>query len=65
MFALGLDSNPLFPSDQDRESPARLRAPRSTRLKALPGASLHESFVMKAEAFFPGSEIVSHQSPNP
>lgn len=65
MFALALDANRLFPGDQERESTTKLRAPRSTRLKALPGSSLHEAFVMKAEAFFPGSEIVSHHNQNP
>lgn len=65
MFALALDTNRLFPSDQEHESPVKTRASRSSRLKALPGASLHESFVMKAEALFAGSEIVSHYTQNP
>lgn len=65
MFALALDTNRLFPSDQERDSPAKLRGSRSNRLKALPGASLHESFVMKAEALFAGSEIISHHNQSP
>ncbi|MBX3168904.1 MAG: hypothetical protein KF760_15955 [Candidatus Eremiobacteraeota bacterium] len=32
------------------------------RVKPATNLAVHERFVMKAEAIFPGSEIVSHQS---
>lgn len=54
MLALAFDPHP-------EKEPAR-RARPSKRTKATTNLSLHERFVLKAEAIFPGSEVLSHQS---
>lgn len=54
MFAFALDSQP--------EKDYRPRTPAAQRHKVPTRLSLHERFVLKAEAIFPGSEVVSQQS---
>ena len=49
MLAFALDSQ----SENDYRRSNPLQRPKAT---------LHERFVLKAEAIFPGAEIVSHQS---
>jgi hypothetical protein len=52
MLAFALNPQP----DKDfRRSPPQ-------RVKATTNLTVHERFVLKAEAIFPGAEIVSHQS---
>ena len=53
MFAFALDSTP--------EKDYRSRGGAAKRPKVATNLSLHERFVLKAEAIFPGAEVVSHQ----
>jgi hypothetical protein len=53
MFAFALESQP--------EKDYRYRNNAAMRTKGTTNLPLHERFVMKAEAIFPGAEIVSHQ----
>ncbi len=52
MFAFALDPQP------ERVPPV----PKPGRKKATTNLTVHERLVLKAEAIFPGSEIVSHTS---
>lgn len=52
MFALALDPQP------ERVPPVA----KPNRKKATTNLTVHERLVLKAEALFPGSEIVSHTS---
>jgi len=52
MLAFAL--NPQPDKDIHRKPPQRMKT--TTNL------TVHERFVMKAEAIFPGAEIISHQS---
>ena len=52
MFALALDPQP------ERVPPS----PKPSRKKVATNLTVHERLVLKAEALFPGSEIVSHTS---
>lgn len=54
MLALALDSQP----EKEFSSGKGLVKKRSVATKPL---SVHERFVMKAEAIFPGSEVLFHQ----
>ncbi|MFN8612397.1 MAG: hypothetical protein U0931_32930 [Vulcanimicrobiota bacterium] len=52
MLAFAL--NPQSDKDLRRNAPQRAKPPVNL--------TVHERFVLKAEAIFPGAEIVSHQS---
>ncbi len=53
MLAFAL--NPQPDNDFRRSTPPQ-------RVKPATNLTVHERFVMKAEAIFPGAEIISHQS---
>lgn len=57
MFAFALDSQP--------EKDYRSRQSAGMRSKVTTNLTIHERFVLKAEAIFPGAEIVSHQGAAP
>lgn len=57
MFAFALNSEP-----ENHRRP--LNQPGGKRAKPATNLTLHERFVLKAEALFPGSEIICHQSQN-
>ena len=60
-FALNPQPDNTFVTEVCYQANSTRRNPPQ-RAKVTTNLTVHERFVMKAEAIFPGAEIVSHQS---